>query len=71
MIYNVENTAAIGKPCTVYDANGVEVPWCVECNTETGEVTQFLCDEKGPVIKDGEIVLQKNVHPHPLELVFL
>jgi len=42
MKLNIENTAAVGKPCAVFDAEGVEVKYCVACDTVTGEVETLL-----------------------------
>ena len=72
--YTLENTTDIGRPCRVFDANGVELDYCVSCDTETGEVTQIQWD---PETRDfvfneaGDGVLRKTtLYPKPLRVEF-
>lgn len=72
MIYTIENTAKIGKPVIVFDADGVEVTHCVRCDTETGEVERFEVDINGRYVFDeagGSINRVKEVLPRPLRVV--
>lgn len=54
MIYNLENTVEIGKPIIVYDANGMEIPFVIECNTETGLVRHLKANSNGEFMIDHE-----------------
>ena len=73
-IYTVDNTSKIGRPCKVFDANGVELRWVLRCDTETGEVEQHATDpETGKIqidIAKGEIVQQTKFYPAPLRVEF-
>ena len=53
----------------VFDANGKEILYCLRCNTETGEVVEYVRDEKGKLklTEDGNRILtQTNFYPAPL-----
>lgn len=52
MIYNKENTAAIGKPILIVDANNLEWPNALEANSETGEMTVWEMDNRGRFVYD-------------------
>ena len=73
MLLNVKNTSEIGKRCEVFDANGVEVKYCLSCDTETGEVETFLHDGKAYVLEDcGQSVKRvSEFRPAPLSIKWL
>mgnify|MGYP000241490494 CR=1 FL=1 len=60
MKYTLANTIDIDKPQRVFDANGVEIDWVIECDTETGEV----CKYKG----DLEFTPETRTYPAPLRV---
>ena len=49
MIYNVNNTAGIGKPVRVLRPNGSEITHVVDVDTDTDTVTRFVTDRWGKV----------------------
>ena len=73
-IYTVDNTSKIGRPCKVFDANGVELLRVIRCETETGEVEQFLTDpQTGEILIDAakeEAVRWTKCYPAPLRVEF-
>lgn len=57
-------------PVTVYDTTGAQVTDCVACDTETGEVHQWVTDSLGRiVVKDGFTSKKIGTRPAPLRLV--
>lgn len=64
-VYNVQNTLEVGKPCRIFDANGLEWHDVVECDTETGRILRFKRDAEGRwVDQEGELV-RETVHGAP------
>ncbi|WP_136487857.1 hypothetical protein [Vibrio sp. H11] len=51
MIYNVENTT---RERAVYDGHGHEIPFVVEVNTTTEEVTRYERDSNGFLVVFNE-----------------
>jgi len=45
-VFTIENTSKIGRPVRVFDADGNEIPFCISCDTETGEVERYETDEQ-------------------------
>ena len=71
MVYTVENTAAIGRPCEVRDSDGQPIPYVVWCDTETGDVESYARDTNGWVItREGLVSRVKSTHPAPLQIIF-
>lgn len=69
-IYNVDNTSAIGKPVRVFDANGMELHYCLEVDTTTGRVLQFVTQDGSLVENDeGDLKRQEEYYPAPLLVV--
>lgn len=66
MIYNVENTVALGNVCRVWDATGKEVERCISANTETGEVVVQLVRRGKLVMKGGKVRTRRRKLPAPL-----
>ena len=71
MIYNSENTAGAGRPCRVYDADGSEIRYVIECDTKTGAVQryanhgrQFTVDAASP---RGDVVMEIRKTPLIIE----
>lgn len=72
MIYDVENTAKVGKPCRVVDANGQDVRFVVSCDTETGDVLRLKHDGESFVIgADGDVETISERVPAPLHIEWL
>jgi len=73
MKLNIENTAAIEKPFTVFDADGVEVKFCVACETETGYVETLLHDGESFITQlDGKGLERfRGRRPAPLAIKWL
>ncbi len=75
MIYTVKNTIKAGRPVDyILDGYGdrIEGP-NVECNTETGEVTQYRTNEKGvPILHSSGnyCVKRRMIFQKPLRVVF-
>ena len=75
MIYTVHNTSKAGKPVDyILDGYGnrIEGP-NVECNTETGEVTQYRTNEKGvPILHSSGnyCVKRRMIFQKPLRVIF-
>lgn len=69
-IYNVDNTSAIGKPVRVFDANGMELHQCLEVDTITGRVLQFVVKD-GSLVEnaEGDLERQEEYYPAPLLVV--
>ena len=69
MIYNVQNTSGIGKPCRIFDANGLEWDDIEECDTETGRMIQFKRDAEGRLVDhEGELIRETVYGAPPLQL---
>jgi len=73
MILDVKNTSEIGKRCDVFDADGVEVKYCISCDTETGQVESLLHDGKSFVLEDNEQSVKRvsEFRPAPLSVNWL
>jgi hypothetical protein len=75
MIYTVDNTSKAGRPVDyILDGHGkkIEGP-SVECNTETGEVTQYRTNEKGvPILHSSGnyCVRRRMIFQKPLQVIF-
>lgn len=70
MIYDMENTYYAGNPVRVFDANGQEIRYCLECDTETGRVMQLSINEDGTYEEhNGDIVRVVKKYPAPLLVV--
>lgn len=60
-------------PCTVWDANGVEVTYAVWCDTETGEAVHLIRGDDGFVLtinEEGEQVVKTEWRQHPAPLTY-
>ena len=73
-IYTIENTAGIGKPCKMFDANGVELLYVIEADTETGHIKRRIKDRRGNFIlapsgEESLVVLE--AHPPPLRVEWI
>lgn len=56
MMYTVENTAAVGRPVSVFDGRGQEVEHVLSVDTCSEEVTYMVTDDDGlPVIENNKI----------------
>lgn len=64
MIYTLENTINVGKPCRVFDGDGEEVKKCVYCDTKTGKVIR-LGDYRE---KDRDISRITEMRPLPMKI---
>jgi hypothetical protein len=76
MIYTVYNTSKAGKPVDyILDGYGDRIEGrSVECNTETGEVTQYRTNENGvPILHSSGnfCVKRRMIFQKPLQVVFL
>lgn len=74
-IYTVENVIGYGKRARVFDADGIEYFYVVECNTESGEVIQLARtkDDKDFVFEPGgctDLLRIRKTHPAPLSVIF-
>ncbi len=64
MIYNLANTADIGKHCMIYRPGKIAIPYVIEVDTNTGMVHRFKLDMKGRVIvQDDKPVTVKEKVP--------
>jgi hypothetical protein len=75
MIYTVNNTSKAGRPVDyILDGYGNRIEGLnVECNTETGEVTQYRTNQKGVPILDSSgsyCVKRRMIFQKPLQVVF-
>ena len=75
MIYTVENTLLVGNVVDyILDANGERLHGpTVECNTETGEVIQYVTYQNGVPILDASrknCVRRRMIFQKPLQVVF-
>ncbi len=69
MKYNTKNTIDINKPIVVYDANGSEIKYCIECDTETGQASQLKVRPDGSMITiNEEPVISEGTFPAPLRV---
>ena len=66
--YDFENTAKIGKPCRVFDANNDEILWVVFCDTETGEVERFEHDGQSFVVNEEGDGISRIAENKPIPL---
>lgn len=73
MKLNLANTSKVGKPCRIFDATGEEVLYCIECDTETGEVEQLAHGRNGFVLTNfgTEVERIKATRPAPLTVEWL
>lgn len=74
-VYTVENVKGYGKHARVFDADGIEHFYVIECNTESGEVIQFARtkDDKGFEFEQGDctdLLRIRKTHPAPLSVIF-
>ena len=74
-IYTVENVKGYGKYARVFDADGIELFYVVECNTESGEVIQLARtkDDRDFEFEQGdctELLRVRKIHPAPLSVIF-
>lgn len=70
MIYNAKNTAGIGRPVEVFDANGLKWDRLIECDTETGRIVRHVRDESGNFVLNGsEIAREEQFVAAPLSVV--
>ena len=58
MIFNVKNTAGMGKKCAVYDAQGTKISSCFRYDTKTREVSMFLTGHH-PKIKNKKVLTKR------------
>jgi hypothetical protein len=75
MIYTVENTLRVGNVVDyIVDANGERIHGpTIECNTETGEVIQYVTYQNGVPILDVDrkhCVRRRMIFQKPLQVVF-
>jgi len=75
MIYTAHNTSKVGRPVDyILDGHGNKIEGLsVECNTETGEVTQYRTNKKGvPILhSSGNYFLKRRmIFQKPLQVVF-
>ncbi len=75
MIYTVDNTSKAGRPVDyILDGYGNRIEGVnVECNTETGEVTQYRTNQKGvPILHSSGnyCVKRRMIFQKPLQVVF-
>jgi hypothetical protein len=75
MIYTVDNTSRAGRPVAcILDGHGNEIEGkTIECNTETGEVTQYRTNEKGvPILHSSGnfCVRRRMIFQKPLRVIF-
>lgn len=70
-VYNVENTAGIGEPVRVFDAEGKEYFKCLEVDTVTGRMAVCEFDIHGHTIflDNGQLKTQTVTVPAPLVVV--
>lgn len=72
MKLTLQNTANIGKPCKLFDANGNEIPYPIECDTETGVCVHYCLDEKGAFIVDENYIRRAmTVFPAPIQVEWI
>lgn len=63
---------ALGSsPSRLFDANGLEWKGILWCDTETGEIEQFLRDEQGKIELDsnGDALIEVSIVARPLIVV--
>jgi hypothetical protein len=75
MIYTVKNTIKAGRRVDyIADAHGNRIYGpTIECNTETGEVTQYRTNQKGvPILRSSGnyCVKRRMIFQKPLQVVF-
>ncbi len=74
-VFDVSNTSEIGRPANVFDANGLEWPFVINCDTESGRIEKFVADEYGiiQIAPNGEeairetIIVASPLHVHFVE----
>jgi len=65
MILTAENTSEAGKPCMLFDADGQQIEYVFQADTETGLVGQYVRDENGRLQDDGQDMMREFVHYKP------
>ena len=72
MILTVEDTAEAGKRCRIFDAEGQEIVYAFQADTETGIVGQFVLDDNGNPMHNGfEALREVKTYKAPLRIEWI